>query len=46
MVERVEIATTNSIFYFLATTWVGERCVRGEALAEADVDSTQVRMPE
>ena len=44
MVERVEIATTN--FYFLATTWVGERCVRGEALAEADVDSTQVRMPE
>ena len=26
--------------------WVGERCVRGEALAKADVDCTQVRMPE
>ena len=25
---------------------VGERCVRGEAIAEAVVDCTQVRMPE
>ena len=27
-------------------TGVGERCVRGEVIAEAMVDFTQVRMPE
>ena len=32
--------------YCLATEGVGERCMRGEAIAEAVVDCIEVRMPE